>query len=110
MTTAIKSTLSCSAAALALVCAACGGPGNAGNSTPGTDIVPVPGGPSVPLLQQVPWVNGAVPLIDAGGNLVTSSLPYYPPLPPMVIADAHATRPVLPNGDDSMLSTVAPPD
>ena len=108
MTTTIKSTLSCSAA-LALICAACGGPGNAGNTTPGEQLVfnaPGTGDPTtVPLIQKVPWVNGAVPLLDGMGGVVTSSLPYYPPLATSINADFGATLNVQPNGDDAIVTT-----
>ncbi len=112
MTTAIKSTLSCSAAALALsvlACAACSGPGNTGRTVPGSDPVPdMPGVPNtmpVPLIQKVPWVNGAVPELDATDQLVTAPAPYYPPLSTSTYADFGKKKDVQPNGDDSIVTT-----
>ncbi len=114
MTTAIKSTLSSSAAVLALVCAGCGGPGNVGNTVPGSDPVPAnpgqtPPDPStVPIIDKIPWVNGASADVDpTTGELVTSSLPYYPPLSTSIIANFDANKVVATNGDDSNMSTAA---
>jgi hypothetical protein len=73
LTTAIKTSLSHSAAlALALV-AACGGNGNTGRSPTGDDIV-----------SQIPWTNGAIPLLDTSNpdpmmtQIITSGVPVYP--------------------------------
>ena len=111
LTTTIKPTLSF-AAALALICAACGnGSANAGNTVPGTDPVPDQPGVSdvmVPIVQKVPWVNAAVPQVDATGTLITAPLPYYPPLATPIEADLGKNllnQPVLPNGDDSIVTT-----
>jgi hypothetical protein len=113
LTTAIKSTLSSSAAVLALVCAACGGPGNTGNTVPGSDPVPAnpglmpPDPTTVPIIDKIPWVNGASANLDpTTQQLLTSSLPYYPPLSTAIIANFDATKPNIQlNGDDSSLST-----
>jgi hypothetical protein len=111
LTTAIKSTLSSSAALLALVCAACGGAGNTGNTVPGSDPVPANPGTAdtstVPIIDKIPWVNGAVPNLDPTTGLpVTAPLPYYPPLSTAIIANFDATKPmVATNGDDSNFSS-----
>jgi hypothetical protein len=108
LTTAIKSTLSCSAAALALVCAACSGPGNTGRTVPGTDPVPDvpsdPNSPMVPLIHKVPWVAGGVSELNEG-SIVGSPTVYYPPLATSTVAEFGASSTPLPNGDDSMVTT-----
>jgi hypothetical protein len=53
----------------ALVAAACSGKGNSGRK----EIDPA-------LIAEVPWVNGAPPLIDAAGKAVVPNLPVYPPI------------------------------
>ena len=111
MTTAIKSTHSCSAAALALsvlACVACSGPGNTGRTVPGADPVPDtpgdPNSPMVPLIRKVPWVNGGVSELNAG-SIVGSPNVYYPPLATSTFADFGVSKPTLPNGDDSIVTT-----
>jgi hypothetical protein len=58
------------AAPLCLV-AACSGSGNDGRRELPAE-----------LIAAVPWTNGAVPLRDAGGNLVIPAEPVYPPIGP----------------------------
>lgn len=111
MTTTIKPTLSF-AAAFALIgaaCAACGnGNANAGNSQPGSDPVPDQPGVSnatVPIIQKIPWVNGAVAKLDGMGNFIAAAEPYYPPLATPITPDFGKTLNVQPNGDDSIVTT-----
>jgi len=59
----------------------------------------------VPIVQKVPWVNAAIPVVDSTGTLVTSALPYYPPLATPIEADLGKALNVQPNGDDSIVTT-----
>jgi len=47
----------------------CGGPGNTGKSAP-----------DPALIRAVPWLNGVLPLIDAGGEAVIPRTAVYPPI------------------------------
>ena len=98
-----------SATATLLACVACSGPGNAGRTVPGSELVPdAPGNPAsamVPLERKVPWVNGGVPELDAFSNLVSTLAVYYPPLTQSTPDREGLTKAVLPNGDDAMVTT-----
>jgi hypothetical protein len=47
----------------------CGGPGNTGKTAPDPALV-----------RDVPWLNGGVPVLDAGGGVVIPATPVYPPI------------------------------
>src|SRR5436190_761981 len=57
------------AALSALVVISCGGPGNTGRAVPDPSLV-----------REVPWLNGVLPALDAGGEAIIPLTPVYPPI------------------------------